>query len=253
MQLEKRRRTQRPGKRLEASLNPRSEAFRIESSYSENCHNQNAFSINATTDGGVNISFLIDTGADISILPSTRFVPDETNHRKQLVSANNSAIRYIGQKTMSIIIPGFYNPFNWSFAVADVIRPIIGADFLAHYGISVSCAQRKIFQIDTKELSETQPVNISEIENYQQQITKMDQKQTKPNSEIQMKIETNGPPVAQRQRRLFGSKLEATKSEFKRLLNEGTIRPSKSEWASPLVVVKKKRRNLETMWRLPCP
>ena len=121
MQLEKRRRPQRPGKRLEASLNPRSEAFRIESSYSENCHNQNAFSINATTDGGVNISFLIDTGADISILPSTRFVPDETNHRKQLVSANNSAIRYIGQKTMSIIIPGFYNPFNWSFAVADVI------------------------------------------------------------------------------------------------------------------------------------
>ncbi|BHF57589.1 hypothetical protein SprV_0100053100 [Sparganum proliferum] len=52
-------------------------------------------------------------------------------------------------------------------------------------------------------------------------------------------IRTSGPPVFARPRRLAPSRLQAVKAEFEHMLQLGIIRPSESPWASPLHMVPK--------------
>ncbi|CAI9717430.1 Hypothetical predicted protein [Octopus vulgaris] len=47
-------------------------------------------------------------------------------------------------------------------------------------------------------------------------------------------IKTSGPPVAARPRRLTPDRLKAVKREFLHLLDLGIIRPSSSNWSSPI-------------------
>ena len=60
-------------------------------------------------------------------------------------------------------------------------------------------------------------------------------------------IETTGRPVTSKFRRLDSIKLAAAKEEFRRLEQEGIVRRSDSDWASPLHMVKKS----DGSWR-PC-
>ena len=60
-------------------------------------------------------------------------------------------------------------------------------------------------------------------------------------------IETTGRPVTSKFRRLDSIKLAAAKEEFRRLEQEGIVRRSDSDWASPLHIVKKS----DGSWR-PC-
>ncbi|GBM00450.1 Transposon Ty3-I Gag-Pol polyprotein [Araneus ventricosus] len=53
-------------------------------------------------------------------------------------------------------------------------------------------------------------------------------------------IATKGPPVFSKARQLDGNKLKLAKQEFKFMLENDIIRPSKSPWASPLHLVSKK-------------
>lgn len=61
-------------------------------------------------------------------------------------------------------------------------------------------------------------------------------------------IETRGPPVSAKPRRLSGDKLEIARNEFQHMLDLGIVRPSNSQWASPLHMVPKKSAG---DWR-PC-
>ncbi|XP_037930802.1 uncharacterized protein LOC119665691 [Teleopsis dalmanni] len=83
-----------------------------------------------------NMNFLIDTGSAVSIIPLTaitikrNLVPDDL----KLFAANNSLIKTYGTKKLSINL-GLRRNFNWNFIIADVKCPILGADYLAKYGL----------------------------------------------------------------------------------------------------------------------
>ncbi|CAB0028071.1 unnamed protein product [Trichogramma brassicae] len=66
------------------------------------------------------------------------------------------------------------------------------------------------------------------------------------NLPVKHSIVTSGPPVAERPRRLTGERLAAAKEAFDDLLKKGIIRPSNSQWASPLHLVPKSN----STWRV---
>ena len=60
-------------------------------------------------------------------------------------------------------------------------------------------------------------------------------------------LQTRGPPIASKFRRLDSEKLAAAKKEFLALERAGIVRRSTSPWASPLHMVRKQ----DGMWQ-PC-
>lgn len=75
--------------------------------------------------------YLVDTGADLCVYPRARVRGKLTPTNYELYAANNTAIRTYGTIPLTLRI-GLRRVFPWRFVVADVAKPLIGADFLAH-------------------------------------------------------------------------------------------------------------------------
>ena len=71
-------------------------------------------------------------------------------------------------------------------------------------------------------------------------LTQVSAHHTPVKHDITHHIETVGPPVSARPRRLAPDRLQAAKREFDHMLQLGIIRPSSSPWSSPLHMVPKK-------------
>jgi cleavage and polyadenylation specificity factor subunit 1 len=63
--------------------------------------------------------------------------------------------------------------------------------------------------------------------------------QVSDKTKVQHYIETPGPPVFARPRRLSPEKMQIAQEAFQDMLHQGIIRPSKSAWASPIHMVPK--------------
>ena len=72
--------------------------------------------------------FLVDTGAFVSLLPATRTDCHSGAGGSCLAATNNSVIRTFGKCTVPLLIDS--HCYEWSFIIADVSQPILGADFL---------------------------------------------------------------------------------------------------------------------------
>ncbi|GFT37960.1 retrovirus-related Pol polyprotein from transposon 297 [Nephila pilipes] len=97
--------------------------------------------------------YLINTGADDSVVPLTA----ESKHRPpasfQLFAANENTISTYGQRLLALDF-GLQTVFQWSFIISAISQPIIGADFLRHYGLLVDI--RKEFLVDSFTKLQTQ-------------------------------------------------------------------------------------------------
>jgi len=88
------------------------------------------------TDHDTRISFLIDTGADLCVYPRKMLNGKPQRSTYELSAANGTIIYTYGTQTLTLNL-GLQRVFVWRFVVADVSKPIIGADFFAFYELLV--------------------------------------------------------------------------------------------------------------------
>lgn len=205
--------------------------------------------------------FLIDTGADISILSASLFQhKQKSNKSSNLYAANNSTIETYGQQRLKLDF-GFRRHLEWNFIIANTSHNIIGADFLRHFNLLVDMKHASIVDNTTK--IKCKAINIisatptitsydtsdryARILKEYEDITQLNQTSSSETNTVTHCIETKGPPVFAKPRRLSTEKEQAVKIEFEYLMKIGVLRPSKSPYASPIHVVPK----ADNKWR-PC-
>jgi cleavage and polyadenylation specificity factor subunit 1 len=207
--------------------------------------------------------FLVDTGAEVSVIPATatdRALPQERSACPLLRAANGSTIRTYGT-THAALVFGQHS-YSARLIKADVQRPLLGADFLRRHRLLVDLSNKRIVAPDSlaaigchATTLDPQPLSIATTvyDPYQDilkefpLITQPTFRDVLPAHGVVHSIPTTGPPVWSRPRRLAPEKLAIAKREFQHLQQMGIIRPSQSQWASPLHMAPKANGE----WR-PC-
>jgi hypothetical protein len=75
-----------------------------------------------------------------------------------LCAANGTTITTYGWLSLSLNL-GLYRNFTWRIVVADVTQPLIGVDFLSHFGLLVDCRNNCLLDGVTSLSSPAQPAN----------------------------------------------------------------------------------------------
>ena len=86
---------------------------------------------------------LIDTGAEISVMPPR---PEGRSHSPdyvQLQAANGYLIQTFGRRSVKVEL-GLTN-----FTIADVAKPILGVDFLRYYGLLYDLGRKILVDAET--------------------------------------------------------------------------------------------------------
>jgi cleavage and polyadenylation specificity factor subunit 1 len=197
--------------------------------------------------------FLIDTGAEISVLPPTKLDKPRRQHGFNLQAANGTTILTYGQRSLTLNL-GLRRPFRWIFTIADVKHPILGADFLGHHGLLVDIRNRNLVDSQTNlktvitrthqnaySLTTLNPLFSSNsftslLLDYPELVHPF--ANTSIKHDVVHHIETIGAPVASHTRRL---QLKVARMEFDHMLELGVIRPSSSSWSSALNMVQRKQ------------
>ena len=94
------------------------------------------------TDHNLGLQFLIDTGAQVSVVPpSPKDRPSPNSLTLQAV--NGTTIRTYGSRSLTLNL-SLRRTFRWIFVVADVTNAILGADFLQHFSLMVDMGKRRL-------------------------------------------------------------------------------------------------------------
>ncbi|GFY02161.1 retrovirus-related Pol polyprotein from transposon opus [Trichonephila clavipes] len=196
--------------------------------------------------------FLIDSGSKICVIPPSPTMNKSPQSNFSLFAANNTKIPAYGivRKKLNL---GLRRPFIWTFIIADVSSPIIGADFLKHFNLLIDLKKKRLVDVETSLFTPcvfsnivqpsilTVDANIS-FKNILSEYPDLSNPSLISKSASHGTVHhiiTTGPPVTARPRRLHPKLYDAVKVEFEFLLAQGIIRPSKSPWSSPLHVVPK--------------
>ena len=198
------------------------------------------------------LSFLIDTGADVSVIPRPKGWRGKPVNFK-LYAANRTEIKVYKIQTRTIKFLKD-KPLTWQFYMADVPNAILGADLLAHYKLLPDLANKilkhtsgEVFGRGLAKPTETLSINLIKdskpfdelLRKYPSVIGITEPQPVSQEHKVYHHIETEGPPVAQKARPLNKRKLAAAKREFEKLCKLGIARPSKSPWATPIHLVEK--------------
>ena len=198
------------------------------------------------------MTLMVDTGAQISVLPPCQVPPGckiDATTAPLLTAANGSSVPTQGYVDYAVELSSRRLP--WRFLVADVTSPILGADFLAHYQLTVDVGQRVLRSTsgDICARGITPPTQLSALRHLDTELNRLWEEfptvtnrppgaATVPHS-VTHHIRTRGPPCFARPRRLAPDRLHIARREFERMRAEGVVRPSDSSWASPLHMVPK--------------
>ncbi|GBL79713.1 Transposon Ty3-I Gag-Pol polyprotein [Araneus ventricosus] len=199
-----------------------------------------------------NLRFLVDSGADVSIIPATSQNKKKANYL--LYAANGTEISTYGIKMLNLDL-GLRRHFQFPFIIADVTKGILGADFLHKYNLLVDINKKKLIDGITNlfvlgDITAISNDNVISILNKSIKISNLLLKYpeiSRPNlvpkeikHDVKHFIETNGQPIHAKARQLDPKRLAIAKEEFTFMLNNEIIRPSNSQWSSPLHLATKK-------------
>ena len=113
-------------------------------------------------------NYLIDAGAAVSVLPRYRANETVDADRLPLIAANNLTITTYGT-SKCIVDVGLKREYSWTFIVADIEQPILGADFLIHDNLLVNLSGRCLRDMRTglaisATLSLIKPLSLNRID-----------------------------------------------------------------------------------------
>lgn len=213
-------------------------------------------------DKGTKWLFLIDSGADVSAVP-----PTDTDRRRggslSLVAANGTPIRQYGFRNL-ILDLGLRRSFPFSVRVADVDKPILGADFLFKFGLIPDLRNRCLIDQTTGlkvtgSMLSASSASLHVLTSGQstQEFTAILKEYPSlleaPSADrpvrhrVVHRIETTGQPCHATTRRLDPTKYKRAKEEFDVMLQLGIVRQSTSNFSSALHMAPKGGND----WR-PC-
>lgn len=198
--------------------------------------------------------FLVDSGADVSIIPPPKNCKKDMSSHFKLYAANGTEIATYGIKILNLDL-GLRRQFQWHFIMGNTDKAILGADFLNKFNLMIDIRNKRLVDGITKLSTNSQIMSIDEnkifysinktskyaeiFEKYPE-ILKPTFVPTNCKHNIKHFINTTGPPVFSKARRLDPQRLQEAKQEFQFMLENGIIRQSKSQWSSPLHMVNKK-------------
>lgn len=212
------------------------------------------------------VVYLVDSGADVSVLPATM----EDKHRPfssytPLRAANSTKIKVFGTRNMTLAFgtTSGMREFKQTFTIADVPTPILGADFFAINRLAIDLANRRLVSLEgqfvvpgtlstiSRALSGLHVTQVGQFANIVDEFPALLTPRFKPTDinkhGVEHHVLTTGSPIYARPRRLDGEKLKIAKAEFETMEKMGIIRRSNSPWASPLHIAPKPNGG----WR-PC-
>ncbi len=207
------------------------------------------------SDRSSGLRFLVDTGAEVSVVPPSR---TERMHRQDcpsLRAVNNTPIATYGTRSLTLDL-GLRRTFRWIFIIADVKQPILGADFLRNFSLLVDVGRNRLSDSLTHLrvqgiaalsqspspclLTKTPKTEFEAILDEFPAVTQPCTSERPVQHDVTHHIKTTGPPVWARTRRLAPERLTIARKEFEHMLELGIVRPSSSTWSSPLHMVPKK-------------
>ena len=100
------------------------------------------------SDAHTKTTFLVDTGSEVSVISPTPADRRRSPDPLTLIAVNNTAIRTYGKRSLTLNL-GLRRSLPWIFVIADVKKPILGADFLRHFGLLVDMRHRKLTDAHT--------------------------------------------------------------------------------------------------------
>ncbi|GBP44305.1 hypothetical protein EVAR_27262_1 [Eumeta japonica] len=94
------------------------------------------------------MQFLVDTGSELCVFPRLAVQQRRTRTTYQLSAANGTTINTYGYVNLELNL-SLRRAYPWRFVVADVTKPIIGADFLQFYNLMVDIRNRRLIDNTT--------------------------------------------------------------------------------------------------------
>ena len=179
--------------------------------------------------------FLMDTGAEVSILPASQVSCSSLPAGPPLQVANNSSITTFGMTSHTLSLR-FHRTFHWIFLIVDAMNPILGADFLWHFNLLVDiyqgCPSDSLTQLQTngmltEEVSSSPCVSHSSaasdsffalLQEFSALISPVP-RNTPIQHDMVHHITITGPQVHARPRRLPPEHLQVAKQEFEHMLD----------------------------------